>query len=142
VIETKKLKLVFWHCAFPMLLGLLLYAFFHKPDLLLHKWIYKYCQTPSFFSSINKSSITIFLLNHVPDLLWAYSLTFSFLLFISNALPAIVKAAFIIIVVSFTEIIQLFFPEQFTFDWVDLFLSIITVVVILIFWPHEKENNF
>lgn len=63
------------------------------------------------------------------------------ILYISDALPLKTKAALIIIVVSFTEIIQIFFPKQFTFDWIDLLLSIIIAFVTLIFWPYEKETS-
>lgn len=134
-------KPLLWKCGFPLLIGLAVYLLFHKPDLALHKCASDYFQTPNYYLLINKSPVTIFFLNHFPDCLWAYSLTCFLILYISDALPLKTKAALIIIVVSFTEIIQIFFPKQFTFDWIDLLLSIIIAFVTLIFWPYEKETS-
>jgi hypothetical protein len=141
MFRKKMLKSLFWHCALPMLIGLAVYIFFHKPNLVIHQWIFNYCPIPNYYVLINKFSIAEFLLNHLPDCLWAYSLTYFLALFISNSFTRLVKAALIIIIVSFTEIIQLFFLNQFTFDWVDLFLSILISCFTLIFWSYEKENT-
>lgn len=46
------------------------------------------------------------------------------------------------VLVSSTEIIQVFFPKQFTFDWIDLFLTIAVSFFTIIFWPYEKKIVF
>jgi hypothetical protein len=125
----------------PLLTGLAVYLFFHKPDLLLHQWLNNYCHFPSYYASVNKFPIAVFLLNHFPDCLWAYSLTSFLILFFPGSFSFKLKAAFILALVSATEIIQVFFPKQFTFDWIDLFLTVAVSFFTLIFWPYEKENH-
>lgn len=134
-------KTLFYKCALPLLIGAAIYLFFHKPNLLLHIWVYKYFQLPNYYAYLQKSALAIFLLNHLPDCLWALSLSWFLVLFIANSIGFKTKAALIVFLVSFTEIVQVFFPKQFTFDWVDLFLSFAISFVTLKYWPYEKENS-
>jgi hypothetical protein len=133
-------KILFWRSALPLLIGLAVYLFFHKPNLLLHQWVSKYFTIPDYYSRVNKFPVAVFFINHFADCLWAYSITSFLMLLISNSFPFNLKAALIIVLVSATEIIQVFFPKQFTFDRIDLFLSIAVSFFTLIFWPYEKEN--
>ncbi len=58
---------------------------------------------------------------NLPDLLWAYSLTAALMLRKSGT-GTISTSYFILIltIVSASEIIQIAFPDKFTFDWSDL----------------------
>ena len=133
-------KRIIWHCVFPLLAGFIIYLFFHQPNLQLHQWLAAHFSVPNFYSSIKNHSLVIFLLNHVPDALWDYSLTCFLLLCVSTSVKKYARAALIISVVSLTEIIQLFFPKQFTFDWTDLFIAIIISLLTLTYSAYEKKN--
>ncbi len=123
----------------PLLVGFLIYLFFHKPNLILHSYLAEYIQIPNFFNSFNHNKIFIFLLNHIPDILWIYSLG-NFLIFACAFIKnKWVKAAIIIAIGSITEIIQLLFPLNFTFDWLDLFFIIFTLS--LICYNYEIKDN-
>jgi len=133
------IKRIIWHCVFPLLLGFLIYLFFHKPNLQLHQWFADQFSFPNFYGSIKDQPLAIFLLNHVPDALWDYSLTCFLILYFSNSIKRNTRAALIIFLVSLTEIIQLFFPKQFTFDWTDLFLSILISLFTIRYFQYEKK---
>src|SRR5882762_8255532 len=114
------IKRIVWHCVLPLLTGFVIYLFFHQPNLKLHQWFADHYSVPNFYSAIKGNSLAIFFLNHFPDALWDYSLTCFLMLYISNSIKKYSRATLIISLVSLTEIIQLFFPKQFTFDWTDL----------------------
>lgn len=138
----KIIQILFWRCTLPLLIGLTIYILLHKPDLLLHRWLSGNFRLLNFHHQVIKNYVAVFLLNHLPDCLWAYSLSNFLALFFPGLFSFKVKAAFIMVLVSATEIVQVFFPKQFTFDWIDLLLTIIVSFFTLIFWPYEKENSF
>jgi hypothetical protein len=129
----------FAHMVIPMAIGFFLYLFFHKPNLLMHFYLEKHIGLPNYYSCIKAYKLYLFLLNHLPDALWIYSLgvfLFVSLNFVNNNW---LKAALILILGSITEIVQLFLPQQFTFDWIDLLINII--ILTLICYKYENEKN-
>jgi hypothetical protein len=136
--KAKMIPRLFVHCFIPLAIGFIIYLLFHEPNLMLHSWLYSLAPIPNFYTAIKGHPIIIFLLNHLPDILWNYSLTHFLLIFISNALPPFSKAAIIVFIVSLSEIIQVFYPKQFTFDWIDLALAIIITFFVLNTHKYEK----
>jgi hypothetical protein len=127
------------HIIVPLVIGFILYLFFHKPNLLLNFYLQKCIAIPNYYDHIKENKILVFLLNHLPDALWIYALgvfLFVSLNFVNNNW---LKAALILILGSLTEIVQLFLPQQFTFDWIDLLINII--ILTLIFYKYENEKN-
>jgi hypothetical protein len=138
--KAKMIKRFFFHCFVPLLVGFIIYLLCYKPALVLHYWFSAFIALPNFYAAVKKYPVLMFLLNHIPDILWNYSLTCFLLLFISNSLPPFRKAAIIVFTVSLTEIIQVFFSKQFTFDWIDLSLAVITPLLIIKFYKNEKAT--
>ena len=134
----KKLLL---YCVAPLLTGLCFYIFFHKPDLLLHSWLKYYLTFPNYYNTLIDNFWGKLLLNHFADIVWCYSLTHFLKLFYFLNLSYKTKAALIISIVSLTEIVQLFFPKQFTFDWIDLLISFLIPLLILRFNKNENKNR-
>jgi hypothetical protein len=107
------------HIFLPLVVGGSIYLFFHKPDLLLHQYI----KTPNYYHLFKENRLFQFCLNYVPDILWAYSLShFLFLYLLLNYRWK--KLVIVIILVSFSECIQLYLPNIFTFDIYDLILNV------------------
>ncbi len=133
-MQSKKILL---HTILPLLLGFCIYLFFHKPNLLLHVYCNKYLSIPNYYVLIKNNWLAVLLLNHLPDILWAYSfgifLSISFQ-FVENKY---LKAALILLIVSFTEVVQIFYPKSFTFDWLDLVL--IAITQLFIFYKFESK---
>jgi hypothetical protein len=127
------------HTLLPLLIGLCIYLFLHKPNLIIHYYANKLVQFPNYYESTKNIALIKLVVNHIPDMLWACSLGIFLLYtiwFISNKY---LKAAFILILLSLTEIVQVFYPKTFTFDWVDLGLIIITQLFIF-FWYESKQK--
>jgi hypothetical protein len=129
----------FLHMLIPLLVGFMLYLFFHKPNLLLHSYTARLIIIPNYYDSIIGGKFFIFLLNHLPDALWIYSLGIFLFLSFSFIKNIWLKAALIIILGSSTEVIQLFLSKQFTFDWIDLLINI--VILTLISCKYEIKKN-
>jgi hypothetical protein len=133
----KKRNLI--HIIFPLLLGFLLYLFFHKPNLLLHAYITKLTPIPNYYGYIKAYPVFIFLLNHLPDALWIYSLGIFLFISLDFVENSWLKAALVIILGSLTEVMQLFLPNQFTFDWVDLLINVIILIQICYKYEIKKD---
>ena len=125
------------YCIAPAIIGLAFYIFFHKPNLLLHTFINDLVEFPNYYNRIKDTTLGILFLNYFADILWCFSLTNFLLFFCFKKYNYTTKAALIIIVVSLTEVVQLFFSKQFTFDWVDSVLSILIPFAII----KNKKNN-
>lgn len=136
------LKKVLLYCFFPLLIGVLFYIFFHKPDLLLHRWLNSYLIFPNYYNLLKNIFWGKLLLNHFADIAWCYSLSHFLRLFYFLKLSHNTRAALIILIVSFTEIIQLFFLKQFTFDWIDLFICFLIPLLIFKLNEDETQNSF
>jgi hypothetical protein len=133
-------KRIIWHCIFPLLIGFSVYLFFHQPNLKLHQWLADSYSFPNFYGYIKNNPIAIFFLHHFPDALWNYSLTCFLMLFFSNTIKINIRAAIIVSLVSLTEIIQVFFSQQLTFDWIDLLLALVISLLTLNYFTYEKKN--
>lgn len=134
------LKKVLLYCIFPLLCGGFFYIFFHKPDLLLHRWIYSYVTFPNYYNWLKNNFLGRLLLNHFADIAWCYSLSHFLKSFYFLKISYNSQAALIIFIVSCTEVIQLLFPKQFTFDWLDLLFCIL--IPLLIFKLSKDENKY
>ena len=127
----------FLHMVIPVLFGLLFYVFFHKPNLLLHAYIAKFIAVPNYYDYIKDNTFFIFLLHHLPDACWIYSLGIFLLFFFSFIKNKVLKAALIIVLGSFTEVVQVFF-NQFTFDWIDLIINVAILLLICVRYEIKK----
>lgn len=141
-ILIRVLKKVLLYCFFPLLSGVLFYIFFHKADLLLHRWLNSCSTFPNYYNLLKNNFGGKLLLNHFADIAWCYSLSHFLRLFYFVNLSHNTSAALIILIVSFTEIIQLFFPKQFTFDWIDLFICFLIPLLIFKLNKNENKNSF
>ena len=137
--ETYLLKRNFIHILIPLLFGFLIYVLFHKPNLLLHIYLQKITAFPNYFELIKENSLLVFLLNHLPDALWIYSLGIFLWLMFDFIKNTFLKAAIIIILGSLTEIVQFCFSQGFTFDWLDLLINIIILLLICFKYEIKKE---
>ncbi|GAB2825414.1 hypothetical protein GCM10027043_28560 [Ferruginibacter profundus] len=95
---------------------------------------------PNFYDRVKDKPIVILFLNHVPDALWDYSLTCFLIWCFSGNIKNKKRAALIVLGVSLTEVIQVFFSTQFTFDWADLLLAVIISLLTLNYFKHEKKS--
>ena len=103
----------------PLMVGLFIYLLF-KPALL---------PTPlKLRTSLPGKNLFIrLLINSGPDFCWSYS--FSSALFITNFLffRSKLLALLTVLLIIFSEVVQIFLPRYFTFDWVDV-SAVITAV--------------
>lgn len=136
------LKKLLIYCFVPLSIGLLFYIFFHKPDLLLHRWLSSFSTFPNYNHLLTNNFWGRLLLYHFADIAWCFSFTHFLKLFYFSKFSYKTKAALIIFIVSFTEVVQLFFPKQFTFDRIDFFISVLIPFLILKLNKDENENNF
>lgn len=114
------IRLVLVHCLFPLLAGGAVYLLFH----------------PARFGGILPfrfpagHPVLQLLFNSLPDFCWSYSLAMALFLF---ALHFQFRRSHISLLVALllpgAELIQLLFPEKFTFDWNDLAAAILAVIL-------------
>jgi hypothetical protein len=101
------------HCLLPLVLGGLVYLLFRPDVLFTNPMIYPPV-------SINNGLLKQALFT-LPDFCWCYS--FSSALYLCARLCKLdfkITALTIVLLLLFSEAIQLFFPQQFTFDLFDL----------------------
>lgn len=130
-------KKILLHTMLPLLLGFCIYLFFHKPNLAIHHYLYRYCSIPNYYAAIKNNWLANFILNHAADVLWAYSFGIFLIISFQSIKNKYLKAAFILLIVSFTEIVQVFYPKIFTFDWLDLLFIVITQLIV--FYKYESK---
>jgi VanZ family protein len=133
-------KKIFSHIILPVFIGFLVYLFLHKPNLWLHQVFQKY-GTLNFYENIKSNAIAIFLLHHLPDVLWMYSLSVFIKICIDVGTNKIVTAVVILFIAVISEAIQIFFPTQFTFDWIDVLLNVLVALLVIkyINFGHKKR---
>jgi hypothetical protein len=119
------MKKIILHIFTPLFIGAIIYLFFHQPNLVLHKYIH----TVNFYANFKGNKIFIICLNHLPDILWAYSLSYFFFTFLTFK-KSILKLITIVLVLLFSECIQLFYPKIFTFDILDITLMVATSLIV------------
>ena len=81
-----------------------------------------------------------FLLYYLPDLLWVISFS-SFLMFVLPYRKSQTTTLGIIFTVALTEAIQVVLPNRFTFDWVDLIISVLTAFIIIKVSKYDAKNR-
>lgn len=131
---------VLLRCVLPMLLGFLIYLFLRKPNLLLHQWLEEFWQLPNFYYRVPANTAGRFLLYYLPDLLWVISFS-SFLMFVLPYRKSQTTTLGIIFTVALTEAIQVVLPNRFTFDWVDLIISVLTAFIIIKVSKYDAKNR-
>jgi hypothetical protein len=109
---------IFLHCFFPLLIGVIVYLFFR----------------PAFFAPMPKITLQHQwleqLLFTLPDFCWSYSFAAALYLFsIYYQVSFKWSSLLIFVAVTASEVAQLAFPQQFTFDVFDL----VAVVVAFLF---------
>lgn len=124
----------------PLGIGFVIYLFLHKPNLLIHFYSYKIFPFANYYAIVKNNFWGCFLIYHLPDMLWAYSLGVFLIYFLSFINNKFVKAAIVLVIGSFTEIVQLFFPNSFTFDWLDLLYILITLTFLINNYEIKKKN--
>lgn len=114
---TSLRRVIIFQCVLPLFAGLLIYIFLRSGT-----FINQLIVIPISLKWAGSDNILIaFVRYNLPDLLWAYSLTAALMLRKSGT-GTISTSYFILIltIVSASEIIQIAFPDKFTFDWSDL----------------------
>jgi hypothetical protein len=104
----------------PLILGGIIYLFFHKPNLLLHRFFI----VPNYYETYKNDSWLKLVTNYVPDIMWAISVAAFLHYSLSNSFGKY-KTILIVSIVACSEIIQLFFPKLFRFDVMDLILMVV-----------------
>jgi hypothetical protein len=105
------------HIILPILIGGLIYLFLHKPNLILHQYLH----VPNYYAFGKGNFYFHLVLNYIPDFLWAYALS----VFLFSFMPTNKKASnyIVVLTVLFTsELIQLYYPQNFTFDFLDIII--------------------
>jgi hypothetical protein len=124
-------KKLFFHIILPLLVGFFIYLFFHKPNLWIHYEAAKYAFNLNYYESIKRNSLAIFLLNHLPDALWMYSVGTFLCQYVEVFYNQKTQMFLLLFIAAGSEIVQIFFPEQFTFDWIDLFINICISILVI-----------
>jgi hypothetical protein len=111
---------IFIQILLPLLLGAIIYILFRK-DTLIHKWLLPADYDPVTADLSRTARLNYFMAFNLPDLCWSYS--FASALFISeNVLGKTSRLfpLFVLLLLIISEFVQLLFPGNFTFDWMDL----------------------
>jgi hypothetical protein len=122
------------HILLPLILGGIIYIFFHKPNLALHEYV----KTANYYHLFQKNYFFKLLLNYIPDFLWAYSLSYFFNTYLPNSWKW-KKPVSILFLISFSECIQLFLPTIFTFDFYDLLISICAALCTFLLSSRDEK---
>ncbi len=131
--------LIVLHCVLPLLIGCLVYLFlrtgtvlnyvFETPDLSEY-WVYD-------------NQIASIIKFNLPDFLWAYSLSAALLFWQQKRGKADQWFVFtVVVLIATTEVGQIFFQPQFTFDLLDVVaaLSGSTLSYYLISWQNANKK--
>lgn len=116
------MKKSLYHIFLPLLLGLIIYLLLREPVTQLHQVL----NLKRNFSPLPVNLTTNFLLFHLPDMLWAYALTASFLLFTS--IKRVIGATLALVLLSTVEIIQANWQVK-SIDFPDILCMSISVIL-------------
>ena len=112
------LKRIVMLCVLPLMLGGAVYIFFREGGLLGLSW--KVPCDPGVFGR--------FLISTFPDFCWSFSLANALYLFLCGLYVSLRKSFILVTaVIVFSEMIQVFFPKRFTFDFKDLLAGLLAV---------------
>jgi hypothetical protein len=120
-------------CLLPLFLGGLVYIFFRQSG------IFGLSLKPLHYKD---SVLPPVLINILPDFCWAFSFsnTLNFF-FWQFGLSFWKAAAFMLAPICFSEFIQLFFPQYFTFDIADLLVEIFAFFLSSIYFHRRVYEN-
>jgi len=111
-------------CILPLLLGIVIYIFFRDQGIL---------GISARLSNDKPYPFVKPIINTLPDFCWAFSLSNTLYLFFKISSVSLKRSTiFIILSVALSEIVQIFFPKHFTFDWLDLLADLIACSISLI----------
>lgn len=124
------------HIILPLVAGLAIYILFRKNTWLHHHLL------PQGFNPVTlpQNWLSNFFIFNFPDFCWSYSLSCALFMwnsgnqFIAPAKFAIGVVALLIVV----EVIQLWMPSRFTFDWLDLAA---TLIAFCLSWVQYRKNE-
>ena len=107
-----------------------------------------FCQSGIFGFSLKHlqckdSVLPALLINIIPDFCWAFSFSNALNIYFSQFGLSFWKgAAFIMVLVCFSEFIQVLLPQYFTFDIADLLVEIFAVFLSSVYFHRNVyENN-
>lgn len=125
-------KRITYLCLLPLFIGGLVYIFFRKNGLLGIS-LHLLDVTPTFWTV---------LINSLPDFCWAFSLSNALYMFFAYYhFSRLGSTLLIALLITFSEIIQVFFPRHFTFDMVDFFVDLLSVFLAAICQRNSYENK-
>jgi hypothetical protein len=119
------------HCILPLVAGAIVYLYFRQGGLMGYT-----------LGNNTRMKDPGLLLQTLPDFLWAYSLASALFLFFGyTGLPFTWSAGVILVILLASEIIQLWFPGRFTFDFMDLGATVLAFLLSTLYFKqhtHEK----
>jgi len=122
VLRNLRWQTILIHIVFPLVLGFLIYLLFRTPYTYLHTIL----QLKKAVFVIPRNLPGRFVLFHLPDMCWAYSLTASFILF--TRLNKFWCATIGILAMSFFELMQADFVPG-NLDLPDIVLMLLAVIL-------------
>ena len=133
--------IIFLTVFLPLFVGLIIYLLY-KPKLIP---LFSFPNSAAALSG--KNLFTKLMVNSGPDFCWSYS--FASALFITNFIffrsKLFTYATVILIILA--ELIQIFLPRYFTFDWMDLGAAVIAVFISYLIlknrflWLLKRQNG-
>ena len=124
------------HIILPLVIGLAIYVFFRKNTWLHHHLL------PQAFDTITlpQNRVSDFFIYNVPDFCWSYSLSYALFMW-NGSSPFIAQGKFamgVVVLLITVEVIQIWMPSKFTFDWLDLAA---TLVAFCLSWIQYRKNK-
>ena len=132
------------HSLIALMVGLITYCVF-RPDTYISQEIYKILDIKSVCFGVrtlfSKGSITFFC-NFLPDILWAYALTFAINMAWVGARFGIVKTLLVCVVFEVgIEFSQLIGVMQGTFDWLDILFEFCATTLAALIIKRKGETR-
>lgn len=114
----------------PLLCGCLIYFFF-KQDVVLRKFeiffpLFGWLRENLYITFVPESVFGLFFMNHLCDVLWAYSLSWSCNLAMNSLISSIMMALIFCAINEFAQLTPYIFA---TFDWLDLLYETLTILL-------------
>jgi hypothetical protein len=138
--------LVFVHCVLPTLFGGMIYVLFRPLSLRMFDW-FEFIGFMDPILSIRAASENYLLLPDwfyyaLPDGLWTYAFTSSFILIWGNSTGLKYWLAIPLFLSLIPEVLQFFNLLTGTFDWNDLFFQLFGFILSIIYFKFLKEAVF
>ncbi|MFW6016946.1 MAG: hypothetical protein ACOCRK_10955 [bacterium] len=129
-----KKRYIFLNCFLPIIIGALIYILFRTTTLLVFSWL-KYLNLMNYITSIRLlfadiNNVPKWIIFSLPHALWAYSFMFTFLYIWIDKISKFKYFWFLLVIIMTLggEIGQLLNFVPGTFDFYDLFLSLIACI--------------